>query len=163
MTPEDIANLQRDFGLSFPEDYIRAVTGEVAQSLKAYSLEVAESEVREANSNFRKECPWDFAWEKHFWWIGEDGAGGFYFIDTMESPCRVYYFDHESSPLDFTDRSEFYPSDIGNHLSDAIELEAEGNAYDERMKDGVQQRKWWQFWIPRSRPPNPKQNDSFQV
>jgi hypothetical protein len=52
MTLGDIANLQRDFGLSFPADYISVVTGEVAKSLNAYSLEVAESTVRESNFGY---------------------------------------------------------------------------------------------------------------
>lgn len=157
MNTQDIAVLEEQFKITLPEDYASVVTGEVAAQLSAMALEVDPAILREANENHRKDCPWGFAWRDSFWWIGEDGAGGFYFIDTEEKTSTVYYFDHESSPLTFDDREPFYPSDIGNHVSDEVEIEAEMKVHDRRMALRVAERKWWQFWVPKVWPPTNKQ------
>ena len=153
MNFQDIAALEEKFGVKLPRDYIRVITGEVAQNLAAVALEINPAIVGEANEAHRQDCPWDFEWDPSFWWIGEDNAGGFYFLDTAEDTSTVYYFDHESSPISFRDRDPFFPSDIGNHVSDEVEAEAYREKHDNLMLQRVADRRWWQFWIPITWPP----------
>jgi hypothetical protein len=54
--------------------------------------------LRTTNEGFRKEDPWGFPWQPHYWCIGGDGAGEFYFIDTQKDDSTVYYGDHEDMP-----------------------------------------------------------------
>lgn len=116
----------------------------------------SESHLRENNTAFRNQDRWGFRWEDRFWWIGGDGAGGVYFINTEEETSDVYYCDHEDPAKDFDDGDRLFSSDIGSHLSDIVELEQEMERHDAQMKVSVANRRWWQFWIPRSWPPKTK-------
>ena len=150
MTAHEAKILQREFNLSFPEDYLTIITGVVARDINSEALVVSVEDLRESNLAFRAEDQWGFRWESRFWWIGGDGAGGFYFINTEEITSEVYYCDHEDSPADFADRKRLYSSDIGNHVSDQVEMEAETQSYNEKMRAKVASRRWWQVWIPRT-------------
>lgn len=153
MNPHEIARIERHFHLSLPEGYVRVIGGSTARRLGAMALETDASRLKEANEGHRRDCPWGFEWRSSFWWIGEDGAGGFYFIDTAEGSSTVYYFDCESSPLRFKDRSLFSPSEIDRHVASEEEMESEMLRRDEAMTSRVSRRRWWQFWLPKAWPP----------
>lgn len=156
MNHDDALQLEAEFEVKFPVAYRGAVTDAYPFGDVTEELDTDAESLRRSNHGCRKEDPWGFAWKKNYWCIGGDGAGGFYFIDTQQSDSTVYYCDHEGMPTSIEDVDHIIVSSFQEFIDDIKQLEQDIAKWDEEMKERVTSRKWWQFWIPRQWPLNPK-------
>ena len=153
MTHDEAAALQNDYGLKFPAAYLRAITDSYPFTEPKEELWDEPHLLRESNDYFRKEKPWGFAWEPHFWKIGGDGGGGFYFINSRETANDVYYVDHEAPARNIEDSENLSVTSFQEFIGEVFELEKEMQKFESEMTQSAANRKWWQFWIPRQWPP----------
>lgn len=162
MTPEQVSNLEQMFDVHFPDAYRSAL---IDCPLRPDSEEFVSNydDVVESNKAFRAEDVWQFPWLDHLWWIGGDGAGGFYFISCLDADCVVYYFDHENCAKSFADRDRLSSCTLAEYIETEMEDEKEFREYEEqliaerahkreRLEEQIANRKFWQFWIPQKLP-----------
>src|SRR5690606_10653987 len=95
---------------------------------------------------------WGLPWTENLWWVGEDGAGGFFFIDCAESPTRIYHWDHADAAVDCADRESMSPRSVLEAVEDIRQADRDDEAWRQHRLEQIANRRWWQFWIPK-RPP----------
>ena len=156
MTRDEASKLEQDFGVTFPAVYRDAITDAYPFSDATEELDIDAESLRQSNEGCRKEDPWGFPWRPHYWCIGGDGAGGFYFINTQQNDAAVYYCDHEDPPKSIDDRDRISVTSFDEFIDDLRRQEKDMEGWEEEMKERVANRKWWQFWIPRQWPPKRK-------
>ncbi|MGI9242270.1 MAG: hypothetical protein ACR2RV_15840 [Verrucomicrobiales bacterium] len=156
MTRGEAAALEAEFGVAFPPAYLDAITVGYPLSVPTEGLDTDAVRLSRANQECRDEDPWGFPWEANYWRVGGDGAGGFYFIDTQEDRATVYFCDHEDIPSSIGDLQRISVTPFDEFIGDLEQLEKDMEKWDEEMREAVANRKWWQFWIPRQWPPEPK-------
>jgi hypothetical protein len=156
MNQDEAFSLEAQFGIQFPPEYRRAVTDACPFRGPTEELDTDAESLRKTNEGFRGTEPWGFPWKLHYWCIGGDGAGGFYFIDTKEHPISVYYCDHEDMPTSIEDTDHIHVATFEEFVREVQEGEDEMEKWDAHMRERVASRRWWQFWIPKQWPPQPK-------
>ena len=155
MTHEEARQLEDEFKILLPARYRNAARFDPHCGPMEEFATSAE-DLRISNLGCRERNPWGFQWEDRFWWIGGDGSGGLYFIDTSDADVIVYYLDHEMPARSIEDREELVPQPLYDFLNDTVGGEKAEAASDRIMQTRVAARKWWQFWIPREWPLKPK-------
>ncbi len=152
MSLKELEQLEAEFKLTLPKEYKKALLQPfISKNNLEFELDLAE--LRRNNLEFRDTDPWEFPWSDQFWWIGADGAGGFYFIDCKHSECEVLYFDHEAPAENIQDREQLHPQSLEDFFTYLKESELEAERYKENLLNKINNRKWWQIWIPRKLPP----------
>lgn len=136
----DVSADYRDILLTYP----------FAGSIEELTANV--SVLSDFNHSLRGESPWGFPWEAQFWWVGGDGSGGLFFINCKEEPCRIYYLDHEDPAESFTDQPRLKPRLLTEFICELFEVESEFEQERQRRVKRIAERRWWQFWIPKSPP-----------
>lgn len=156
MTRDEAARLELDFNIRFPAVYRNAITDACPFSRHTEELDTEFKSLQQTNQEFRQEDPWGFPWQPHYWCIGGDGSGGFYFIDTQQDDATVYYCDHEAMPESIDDVDSISVKSFEEFIDDVLQLELDFQQWNAEMKQRVANRKWWQFWIPRQWPSDPE-------
>ena len=102
--------------------------------------------IRQNNEN-RKGGFFDTDWPNHFFIIGFDGCGNYYFIDLETNKERVYFADHEShfDPSDPSKLEEIYES-MDAYFACIKEVEEDMRSAELNSSTSVVKKKWWQFW-----------------
>ncbi len=149
MKHDEATQLESDFAVTFPAAYREAITG-LQISADSEELDTDAESLRISNEGCRREAPWGFSWKPHYWLIGADGAGGFYFLDTLEDDSTVYYCDHEDMPESITDLDRLRVIAFQDFVERIQRSEVEFRDWDRQIRDRAQNRQWWQFWIPRN-------------
>ena len=156
MTSDEANQLEREFNIIFPAWYRAAVTDHFPFEQPGEEFTNVVEDLRISNQGCRKSDPWGFKWQDHFWWIGDDGSGGFYFIDTSESDSTIYSFDHEAPARSMNDREKLVPQTFDDFVNEVLSAEEDFARWEIAMRAKVAARKWWQIWIPREWPPRRK-------
>ena len=153
MTREQTSILEREFSVILPADYVSAVTDSYPFAEPSYQLETDFESLRRDNLGSREDHPWGFPWSDDYWMIGDDGAGGFYFINTADGSTTVYYCDHEDMPSSIDDTDHIHVSSFSDFIAEGIEMDEWAAEQDRKMNEKVASRRWWQFWVPKTWPP----------
>jgi|GEM_PF-3558265 len=153
MTQDEASQLEADFGVTFPAAYRDAVKNAYPFTDATEELDTDAESLRKSNKRCREEDPWGFPWKPHYWCIGGDGAGGFYFINTQQDDSTVYFCDHEDMAASIEDLDHISVMSFSEFVAYIQQLEKDVEKWDEEMQERVANRKWWQFWIPRQWPP----------
>ena len=153
MTKYEIQKLEAEFNLRFPQIYVDVLLN-YPLSLPQDCLTDEYDELRQSNSYIRKNGFWEVEIPQNYWFIGGDGSGGGYFIACDAEETTVYCFDHESIPIDMYDFEQLgcipfleYIQDLVHDEGQTLEEELE---YRRKLAIAVRQRKWWQFWVPKT-------------
>jgi len=156
VTEQEATDLESEFGVRFPRGYRKAVTDGYPFSIPSEELSDDAESLRIFNTDCREEDPWGFPWRPDYWMTGGDGLGGFYFIDTREPDSRVFYCDHENMPSSMEDTERIAVLPFSEFLDEIAAVQEEMALWENDWQQRVANRRWWQFWIPRQWPPNPK-------
>jgi len=156
MHHDEATKLERDFGVTFPTEYRDAITDRYPFADETVELDDDAESLRTSNEQCRGEAPWGFPWEPHYWCIGGDGAGGFYFVNTLQDEATVYYCDHEDMPESIIDLDRIGVHSFREFVEDIKQREKDVAAWERERRERVENRRWWQFWIPRRWPPKLK-------
>ena len=151
MNHDEAAELEREFGVVFPAAYRVAIT-RVSPQIDSEAFVTSAESLRYLNRGYRDNDPLRFPWKPHYWCIGEDGAGGFYFINTNESDSKVFYCDHEDVPSSIDDTDRMAKRSFEDYLQDIEQQEKEYHEWNTAMTNRTRNRRWWQFWVPRDWP-----------
>jgi hypothetical protein len=149
MNQDNAATLESEFGIHFPSAYRHAITYSYPFTDETEELNRDPTCLRSSNAEFRSTPPWGFPWRPEYWCIGDDGTGGFYFIDTSKDDSTVYYCDHEDMPDPIDDVEQLYATPFAEFIQKVLDSNEHMKQWEEEMKDRVARRRWWQFWIPR--------------
>ena len=149
MNRDDATKLEQHFGVTLPVAYREAITDRYPLSEATEQLDTDAASLQVSNEGCRRAPPWGFPWKPHYWCIGGDGAGGFYFIDTSQDEATVYYCDHEDMPASINDLDRISVTSFQQFIEDLQELIDDANNWERQRKERVENRKWWQFWIAR--------------
>ncbi len=156
MNRDEATKLEIDFGVTFPVAYREAITDGYPFADTVEELDADAESLRSSNKGCRNDAPWGFPWKLQYWCIGGDGAGGFYFIDTLQDDSTVYYCDHEDMPDSINDPDRISGISFQEFIENVRQLEEDFENWERQMCERVANRKWWQFWVPREWPPKPK-------
>ena len=151
MKIEEIELLESEFDIEFPDVY--------RETLLNYPLSYVAEEIinsldvlTEKNREIRENGFWGVDVPNSFWLIGLDGMGGGDFIDTSTEETYVHIFDHATPPKDMYDKGQLRPKLYSEHISEFIEEDQQAIEEEETRKEelrrAVENRRWWQFWIP---------------
>jgi hypothetical protein len=153
VTNEAASALEKDFALTFPAAYRNAVTDAYPFSRPTEELDTEATALRTSNRECRQTAPWGFLWKPHYWRIGGDGAGGFYFIDSQNDDSTVYFCDHEDMPASIEDLEHIDVTPFPEFIENVRQLEKDVEKREQDLKERVANRKWWELWVPRQWPP----------
>ena len=135
MTSSDFERLEKELKISLPSDYKRLMTAYAfpADSFSADCL-LPDSADRllEISSDQNKLPPRSFI-------IGDDSEYETYFLDTSREHSAVYAFDEQNGKV-----RERFPN-LEAYVQHCKKTDEEINRYAKRIEN----RKWWQFWIPK--------------
>lgn len=151
VSPEQVAELESRFSRTFPVDY-RAFLIDYPFAKDQRELTANPQTLAAENQPPQSALAYGLKWSDRLWWVGDDGCGGFYFIDCAEEPTRIYYWDHESGPPDLEEREDLSPRSIEEAVADIRQLIADLAENRQRRLHQIANRRWWQFWVPK-RPP----------
>ena len=153
MNQSEIDRLQSEFNLRLPDDYVRALRNYPLQE-SAEELLDSYDMLQEYNSEIRKNGFWGVDVPNSFWLIGLDGMGGGDFIKCDAAETYVYTFDHATPPKDMSDEGQLSPYPFADHVQSLINDEEEFRTGESlrqsRFEEAVANRKWWQFWVPKT-------------
>ena len=144
---DEISELERIFTLELPEDYKAALLDDPLDG-ESEGFVSDFSYLKETNDGLRSDpLFWGVEWFPRYWCIGQDGAGGIYFINSEEIESNVYYFDHEDTPKHLQDYEMLSPRSFKEHIDELIQIEIdfEQDKYD--LIEKIKNRRWWQIWI----------------
>lgn len=153
MKDEAIEMMEEVTGVRLPEGYRRLLADEADRVGSDGEVTRDAAVLVRMNQEFREDCPYGFRWEDGFWWMGDDGAGGFYFIDLRGGGSRVYYVDHENAAESIDDEARISAWDFEAFVAEVRENDERTARMDAEIRAMVAGRKWWQFWIPKEWPP----------
>ena len=153
MTRKQASILERKFSVVLPADYVSAVTESYPFAEQSHQLDTDFESLRRDNLGSREDNRGGFPWRDSYWMIGDDGSGGFYFINTTDSATTVYYCDHEDMPTSIEDTDRIHVSSLSDFIAEGIEMEEWAAEQNRKMTEKVASRRWWQFWIPKAWPP----------
>ena len=158
MTPEEVAKIESEFGINFPDHYRQTLIKGLGYD--SYVVDCDYNSLRESNLYPREQgiC-WALPWENHFWIVGGDGAGGFNLMDTSTQDNIIYYFDHEDCGISLSDAkvtTQTLDEIIEEDLAIQKEIEEEELIANKIRELKIRNRSWWQFWIPKTNKPNKK-------
>ena len=153
MTHNEVILLEAEFGVHFPSSYRRALTDLHPFTSPTRELDSDPVSLKLSNTAFRKTAPYGFPWQPAYWCIGDDGAGGFYFVNTSQDDSTVFYCDHEDMPESMDDEERLGVRPFAEFIQEVLYRKEQMRQWEEEMKSRVANRRWWQFWIPRQWPP----------
>lgn len=162
LTSKQVAQLENIFEIRLPDAYRDALI-QCPIAADSESFVNRFDDLVEFNKYFREANPWPFPWLDHFWWIGGDGCGGFHFLSCQDGEATVYYFVHDEPAKSFDDRERLRPDSLTNYIAGEVDAENECREYEVQLvaeralkrqcvEQQIANRKWWQFWIPKSLP-----------
>jgi hypothetical protein len=111
-----IAELEARIGLKFPTGYRNAL---LSCGIDPSSEEFCRipAELIRSNDGLREFAPPELGWSGNHWWIGDDGSGGFHFLDLTDPESTVLYYDHEVPPEHPNDRERLKPQTLDAFLA----------------------------------------------
>ena len=135
MTTSDLQRLERELTISLPTDYRTLITAYPfpADSFSADCLLPDSADRLLELSSARQKLP------PHSLIIGDDGADETCFLDASREHSPVYVLDVESGKV----RERF--ASLDGYVQHCRKTDEEVSRYAKR----VENRKWWQFWIPK--------------
>ncbi len=99
MTHDDVSRIERELGITVPEDYRALVTdypAELWKHVSDFDLLDDPSGVIEINREVRTGDFYDLTWPEEYFAIGETRRGDYYCLDLSNDASPVIYFDHEA-------------------------------------------------------------------
>jgi hypothetical protein len=151
MYSQAITELEQRFHVALPAPY-RAALIESAAKFASEEFCTNADDLAISNDGCRKNGVWGLPWPNNFWWVGDDGCGGLYFINCDEPDGHVYYFDHEDAPNSFDEIEKLKFKSLAAFLVSIEEGERQFENDCEVLLEKIRNRKWWQFWVPRTPP-----------
>lgn len=148
MHANDLAHLEAELGIRLHEDY-RKLLLEYPFKEDVWELMDDPTALLEENISLREADRWGFRWEEYFFWIGNDGLGGFYFLNCRDAHCTVYYLDHGTPAKTIDNHDLLVPCPLREFVDDCKKGEAEFERYEAERQQRMESRQWWQFWIPK--------------
>ena len=135
MTTSDLQHLERELKISLPSDYKSLMTAYPfpPDSLSADCLLPDSVDSLLKISRSRQKLP------PHSFVIGDDSADETYFLDVSQEHSPVFVFDVPTGKV-----RERFPS-----LVAYVEHCKETDGKLRRYAKLVENRKWWQFWVPK--------------
>ena|ERR1041384_8001648 len=132
MTESDIQRIEKELGITLPDDYKAFMRSYPFQSDSIASENIMDDAnwLIEATGTRHRLFP------PHTFIIGTDGGESTYFLDLSRQPSPVFNFDLETRGI--TEESP----DLQAFVNKCRESEAEVRRDEEEME----RRKWWQFW-----------------
>ena len=99
MKPEEIELIEEELGVSLPSSYrkfIESYPDDIASILGDFEMISDCARLLEMNKDLRSHPFYRFPpWPKHFFAIGENGCGDYYFLDLRDRAGTVRFVDHE--------------------------------------------------------------------
>jgi hypothetical protein len=135
MTTSDFQRIERELAIHLPDDYksLMMTYPFAPESFTADCLLPNNAgRLLEIAKDRQKLPPYSFI-------IGDDSADETYFIDISRAHSPVFVFDVPNGEV-----SERFPG-LGAYVEHCKKTDAELSEYAKRMEN----RKWWQFWIPK--------------
>ncbi|HXB58364.1 MAG TPA: SMI1/KNR4 family protein [Candidatus Acidoferrales bacterium] len=135
MTTSDLQRIERELRILLPGDYKSLMTAYPFphDSFSADCLLPDNADRLLEIAKDRQKLP------VNSFIIGDDSADETYFIDVSRMRSPVFVFDVSSGKV-----SESFP-DLGTYVEHCKKTDQELYQYAKR----VENRKWWQFWIPK--------------
>lgn len=145
MDENDIHMIHSELLVQLPKDYVDRMLNYPLAGTDNEGWELCDDAeiIVKHNKELRRLGFFDIPWPDHFFVIGSDGCGNFYFLNLKESDCRVYFANHENrfDPENLEELEESYPS-IDSFISFLSEIATESGQQNKPSKLG----KWWKFW-----------------
>ena len=135
MTSSDFERLEKELKISLPKDYksLMAAYPFQADSFSADCLLPDDADrLLELSSSQNKLPPHSFI-------IGDDSEYETYFFDTSRELSTIFAFDEQSGKV-----QERFPN-LEAYIQHCKKTDKEIRRYAKRIEN----RKWWQFWIPK--------------
>ncbi len=150
MTPEDVSRIEHALEISLPETYASIVLDYPC----AHSKEICEygffkdpEWVIKRNEQHRTDGWFGIDWPRHYFVIGEDGAGNTYFMVLGEDES-VYFADHEAGPHPVQQLEECLAFEtLQEHVDNEIRIDLEFEEEDRVREEQKRNKRWWQFWL----------------
>ena len=143
--------IQEQFNISLPDWYIELINN-LKNKESIEEIDTNWESLIETNKGAQSEGDvWCFPWKKHYWIIGGDGCGGVYFINTESVDKKICYLDHEDMPENEHDE-KFYTESLDDFLESIVNIEKEIQEDYRKLRLRIQNRQWYQFWIPKEIP-----------
>lgn len=96
ISQKDIADIEVEFGVSLPDGYRQFILNHSFPNSKTIeTLFFSKEKLRATNSFVRNKLNIPVIWQNHWFVIGEDGSGNYFFINTSEDDSKIYELDHE--------------------------------------------------------------------
>lgn len=141
MRADELAELERTFGLTLPPPY-RATLLAYPFAPGSHAAESALPDdaafLREQNAELRAIHP---AWPATTFFIGSDGGECQYVLDVARSPAVVQVLDLEAGAV--RDETTDWDAWLAQLDAEERELAAQRDAHNA----AYQRRRWWQFWM----------------
>jgi hypothetical protein len=135
MTSSDLQRIEKELNISLPNDYKSLMTAYPfpADSFSADCLLSDNADRLLEVSRGRQKLP------PNSFIVGDDSGEETYFIDLSREHSPVHVFNVETGRM-----TEKFPS-LEAYVQHCRKTDEELRRYAER----VENRKWWQFWIPK--------------
>ena len=154
MNQQELIQIEKELGITLPSDYKNVMMDYPIPGgdCETYALCNDVSDVIKENLDLRQNGFFGSPWPDHFYALGLNGCGDYYFIDLKEERRMIYFADHES-PF-HNDQLEIIGDDdkwegFDSYIKYLEEIEAEiehVEAEDEDKEFKQKTKKWWQLW-----------------
>ncbi len=149
MTSEDFTRVEQELAVSLPEAYREVLQRPEFQGEAAGFQEFSSDadEIIGLNLEVRQGGFAGTKWPPHYFVLGDDGAGNYYFSDLKRTRPAVFLADHELTMgrkrLSTSETYETFP----DFISFVLRLQSETDAaFEESGPKPVAPKPWWKRW-----------------
>lgn len=148
MTEDELAKIEAELNLILPDAYKKLMLNHPGFFKQHELCDYVDPLVYD-NRTLRARGFVTMNWPKEYFAFGSDGAGNYYFLTTSPFDGHVYYADHVRK----TGPEQLEKSLAFESLEKLVESLRErwgvirGEAL--RMNQRIENRRWWEFWVPR--------------
>ncbi len=149
MNTQDIERIESELSLKLPEFYTDVMLSYPFPGWDCENFMLCNDpeEIIRENKENRKEGFFDAEWPDHFFILGFDGCGNYYFIDLKNKKEKVYFADHESFfDSNSPDKLEETYDGMESYFSLIRETEEDIKIANEEPLEPLPSKKGWQFW-----------------
>lgn len=152
MTSAELAQLEENLGVTLPEEYKRIALDNPFAGLHTADYELCDdfTAILGENRYARDHGFFRQVWPPDWFIIGTDGCGSDYFITTAPFDGKVYFADQKEK-LHTEDVSKFrFHESFEDYINSLRKVERAIQKVTRQRDERLAQRKWWQFWIPKT-------------
>jgi len=152
VSAEDLARIEQELAISLPPAYCETLLRPEFQNEAAGFQEFSgdADEVIGLNLELRNSGFCGIKWPAHYFVLGEDGAGNFYFTDLKKERPVVFLADHELTTvkgrLTTSESYETFPQFVSFLLRLQSETDAAFPEDEEISEPEIRKKPWWKMW-----------------